>query len=135
MRTNDVAFTVNAGDEKGKTYGFTLAIIDGKKAWEAKREVIPPPSLIKYRIDMVITAAEGNISSSGAKQLTRLKTITAELEELMKQNTAITLLGFDKAIYSVLFDAANGLSTRALISEKERETEYQVVCLCWGLWE
>ena len=132
MRANDVTFTINAGGAKGKTYGFTLAETGGKKAWEVIRVFRPPPSMVKYHIKMIITVREENIGGSGARELMRVEKIIKALEQIMEQNTPVTLKGFDKQKYAVLMDKA-GITTEAIIHEKERQPEYQITALCWGL--
>jgi len=133
MRANDVTFTINAGEAKGKAYGFTLADTGGKKAWEVTRVFRLPPSMVKYRIKMVITVREENIGGSGARELMRVEKIIEALEQIMEQNTPVTLKGFDKQKYAVLMDNEAGITTQTIIHEKERQPEYQATVLCWGL--
>lgn len=52
----DIKFTVNTGTYKGKTYRYTLATVNGKKAWAITPLFSPPPSMIKNKIDIVISA-------------------------------------------------------------------------------
>jgi len=129
MRAYDVSFEISAGTK----YGFVLAVAAGRKAWEVTRLYTKPPTLIKQRIDMVITASEDDITASGARQLRRMAKILADLEVLMTETDNITLTGLDNESYQVLLDK-EGLTIKTLIHEKSKEPEYQVSLLCWGLY-
>jgi len=129
MRAYDVLFEIADGTK----YGFVLASDNGKKAWEVTRLFKAPPTLIKQSIQMTITASEDDITASGARQLKRMSAILSDLEVLMTENDDITLTGLDNEKYLVLLDK-NGLKTQTLIHEKNKEPEYQVSLLCWGLY-
>lgn len=130
MRTYDIEFQL----DDGSSYGFMLAKSDGKKAWAVNRIFRPPPSMIKQQIDIVITAQEDEISASAIRQLKRMKDILADLEKIMASTGDITLTGLDNLEYPILIDKS-GLKINTLIHEKEREPEYQVTVLLWGLYE
>ena len=129
MRAYDVLFEIADGTK----YGFVLATNKGKKLWEVTRLFKAPPTLIKHSIQMTITASEDDITASGARQLKRMSAILSDLEVLMTENDDITLTGLDNEKYLVLLDK-NGLKTQTLIHEKNKEPEYQVSLLCWGLY-
>jgi len=129
-KTHDISFQLSDGTE----YGFMLARADGKKAWAVNRVFRPPPSLVKQRVDIVITAREDEIAASAVRQLKRMEEILADLEKIMASTGNIVLTGLDNLKYPVLIDQA-GLQINTLIHEKQREPEYQVAILCWGLYE
>lgn len=130
MKVYDIAFQLEDGTE----YGFMLARVDGKKAWAVNREFHPPPSMIKQRINLVITAREDEILASAVRQLKRMEEILSDLEKIMASEGSIVLTGLDNQKYPVLIDKA-GLQINTLIHEKQREPEYQVSLLLWGLYE
>jgi len=135
MRAHDIKFTMNSGEHNGEQYGFTLAEVDGKKAWKARKKWYSPPSMIAYEINATVTAREKNIPLSGAVELKQVNKILEDLNVIFGETEKpVTLLGFDKREYPILVDKS-GITTEAIIHEKEREPEYQVSLLCWGLYE
>lgn len=128
QKTHDISFQL----ENGSEYGFMLAKINDKKAWNPKREFHSPPSMIKERIDIVITAKEDEITASGIRQLKRMEEILSNLEKIMAYKGNMVLTGLDNKRYPIRIDKS-GLRTNTLIHEKSREPEYQVSILCWGL--
>lgn len=128
-KTHDISFELESGDN----YGFMLARdSDGKKAWNPNREFHSPPSMIKQRIEIVITAKEDEISASAVRQLKRMEEILSDLEKIMASTGNIVLTGLDNQRYPILIDKS-GLRINTLIHEKSREPEYQVAILLWGL--
>ena len=101
-RAQDIKFIINSGDHKGEQYGFTLAEVDGKKAWTSIRLFYPPPSIVKDKIEMAITAREKNVSLSGAVELRLVNKIIEQLNTIFEETTPVTLIGFDKQQYPVL---------------------------------
>ena len=130
---NDVAFLVNSGDYKGKKYTFTLAIINGKKAWGRTRLFLPPPSMRKERIDMVIEAREENIPSSGAIELQVVDKILEQLTIMASETDASTLKGIDGKDRLVQIDQ-DGFSVESVVNETSKEPEYRVNLTCWALY-
>jgi len=129
MTQYDITFEL----DNGKSYGFMLARDkDGGKAWDPKREWWAPPSMIKQRINIVITAREDEMSASAVRQLKRIEEILADLETIMAYTGKKVLVGLDKLRYPIRIDKS-GLQISTIIHEKGREPEYQVAILCWGL--
>jgi hypothetical protein len=133
LKTHDIVFTINDGVNKGKDYGFTLARAEGRKAWKVTTLFNPPPSMVKQRIEITITAREDNIPLTGVRELKRINEIVDDLNAIFEQTTPVTLVGLDRQTYSVLVDK-EGPQLTNILQEKEREPEYQVVLLCWGIY-
>lgn len=131
---NDVEFRLNSGDDKGKVYRFTLAVIDGKKAWARNPVFHPAPSMIKEKIDMVIRASEDNIPRSGARELKAVNKILEQLTAIATETTPPTLTGLDKQSRYILIDE-DGFSVNSFAAETKREPEYTVGLTCWGLYD
>ena len=131
--TQDVEFTVNAGDSKGKVYRYTLASHQGTKMWEVTPLFKPAPSMIKEKISMVIAARENNISRTGA---TDLETIGKIIEEfsIIAGETDVTLKGLDYNERPILIDQ-DGFSVRVTTNELGKDSEYHVTVACWGLYK
>ena len=127
----DVEFTVNAGPFNGETYRYTLASSQGTKMWEVTPQFRPAPSMIKEKINMVITAREGNISRTGATELAVIGMIIEELSIIARQ-TDITLKGLDYKERPVLIDQ-DGFNIRVSENELGKDSEYHVAVTCWGL--
>jgi len=130
----DVQFLINSGDYKGKKYGFTLAMINGKKAWARTPVFYPAPSMIKEKIDMVIFAREDNISLSGAVDLTAVDKILEQLSIIATAAKHSTLTGLDSKKRYVQIDK-DGFSIKSTVNEISKEPEYQVELTCWGLYD
>ena len=128
MANFDVTFEL----DNGKSYGFMLAKKDGKKAWYPERIVRLPPSMIKHEINMVITAREDEMSASGIRQLKPIEEILADLETIVAYTGNKILNGLDHQKYPLRMDKS-GLRISTITHEKEREPEYEVSILCWGL--
>ena len=134
MRRNDVEFLVNTGDYQGDVYKFTLATVNGKKAWNRTRLFYPPPSMIKERIDMIIEARELNIPRSGAIELKIVDEILDQLTHMANETEASTLTGLDGQDRKVQIDR-NGFNVENVVNETTKEPEYRVNLTCWGLYE
>ena len=134
MRAQDIKFKINDGPHKGEEYGFTLATVDGKKAWEDIKLFIPPPSLIKEQINIVVTAREGNMPLSGAIELKQVKRIIEQLLIIFDEITPVTMIGFDKQERLVRVDKQGPVMV-PVIHEREKDPEYRVSLTCWGLYE
>lgn len=133
MRQSDIEFIVNSGDNKGKKYGFTLAIKDGEKQWAITPLFQPAPSIIKEKIEMILTTREANIPLSGAMELKAVGKILEQLRSIALETTASTLVGFDNKERLVQIDE-NGYSVASTILEPNREPEYLVNLSVWGLY-
>jgi len=131
---HDVKFVVNSGDYKGDEYGYTLAMVDGKKAWQRAPLFYPPPSMIKEKIDMVIDANEYSIPNSGAVELENVNKILEQLTIIATETTPSTLTGIDNEEKLVLIDQ-NGFSVTSVVNETNKEPEYQVNLTCWVLYD
>jgi len=131
LKAHDIRFVLN----NGTTYDFMLARTnDGKKAWNVERLFTRPPSMIKQRIDLTITAREDEITSSAARQLKRVKEILEEIDAMMVGTDTIKLTGLDNVQYPIVIDA-KGSQLETVIHEQERDPEYQVTLLIWGIYE
>jgi len=130
----DIKFTVNTGTRKGETYSYTLATVNGKKAWSITPLFSPPPSMIKNKIDMVIECREYNISRSGATELALAGKILDELSIIATETEPSTLTGLDKKDRLVMIDQ-DGFSITTELKEKGKEPEYRINVTCWGLYE
>jgi len=130
----DIKFTVNTGDHKGETYRYTLATVNGKKAWAITPLFSPPPSMIKNKIDIVIECREHNISRSGATELALAGKILDELSIIATETEPSTLTGLDKKDRLVMIDQ-DGFSITTELKEKGKEPEYRINVTCWGLYE
>jgi len=131
MNDSDIKFTINSGNYEGDTYGFTLASDKGEKAWTVTRLRTPPPSRIKYKIEMAITAREGNIKASGAIEQEKINKILEKLTHVADE-LEVTLQGLDGEEYLITIDA-NGIKEGNVMHEKERKPEFVVNVLAWGL--
>jgi len=90
--------------------------------------------MIKQRIDLTITAREDEITSSAARQLKRVKEILEEIDAMMVGTDTIKLTGLDNVQYPIVIDA-KGSQLETVIHEQERDPEYQVTLLIWGIYE
>lgn len=129
VRTHDINFQLNDGSD----FGFMLAKSKGEKAWNVTRVFRSPPSMVKQEIHIVITAREDEMSASAVRQLKRMEEILEDLEKIMAWTGGITLVGLDDLSYKILIDKS-GLRIKTLLHEQEREPEYQVEILIWGLY-
>lgn len=134
MRASDIKFQLNSGDHKGEEYGFTLAIVNNKKAWTSTRLFLQPPTMIREKIDLVLTAREANVPISGAIELKLVNKILEHLENISLETDAVTLVGIDKEERLVRV-GEHGAELNPVIQEKGKEPEYQVTVTCWGLYE
>ena len=125
----DITFTL----DEGKVYHFMLAGADGSKAWRKAPIYAIPPSLLKHRIDMNITATEQGTTLSGAQQIKRAAEILTQLEEILNETEYVTLLGYDDHSYKVLLDR-EGVEIVTVIDEVSRAPEYQVKVVCWSFY-
>ena len=130
----DVTFTVNTGDHKGEVYRYTLATINGKKAWEVTPKFFPAPSMVKEKIDMVIECREHNINRGGANELTLVSKILDELSIIGTETEPSTLEGLDGKKRDVDIDE-NGFSVTTEIKEKGQEPEYRIELTVYGLYD
>ena len=129
-RRYDVNFELSSGAE----YSFMLAQDDGKKAWLCKRINTIAPSLVKYRIEMTLTAREKEPNRQGTLGKKIISAFLTELETIAAETTAMTLTGLDGRTYSVIVDET-GVGFKNIIEEKlNRKPEYEVAIICWGLW-
>lgn len=133
-RAHDVKFRVNSGDHNGDEYGFTLAIIEGKKAFTPIRLFNLPPSMIREQIIMTFTAREGNIPLSGAAELKAVHRILEQIETLSVETDPLTLTGLDQIPRLVRVDA-QGAKLIPVVHELGKDPEYRVELTCWGLYE
>jgi len=133
MGRHDITFELNNGTK----YGFMLARDKGKKAWTCKRIKTIAPSLIKYRIEMTLSAKEHEANRDGGITKKGIDTFLTELETVAAETTAMTLVGLDEGknsrSYSVLVDET-GVEFVNMVEEKNRKPEYNVTLVCWGLW-
>ena len=134
MRTSDISFTMNSGKHEGKTYHFSLAKKDGQKAWSVTRIYNPPPSNIKYKIEMGISASEGRIMANGVQDLTRIGKIIENMHIVAEETTPVTLDGLDGEKYNIIIDV-NGIQEGNLTHEAERNPEFILNVLAWGLYD
>ena len=130
----DIEFKLNSGDKKAKVYRFTLATIDGKKAWNRTPLFKPAPSMIKERIDMVIEAREYNIPVSGGIEIKAVNKILEQLSDIASETEPATLTGLDRKKRLVLIDQ-DGFSLTSTANETNKEPEYRVTVTCWGLYD
>lgn len=130
----DIKFRMNSGDHKGEEYGFTLAVIDNKKAWTHTRIFVEPPSMIRERIDLVLAVREDNIPLSGARELVTVNKILGQLESISMETDPITLVGLDKQERLVRVDR-HGFEVSPVLEETSREPEYQIRMTCWGVYK
>ena len=134
MRSNDVTFIINSNDNghMGDSYGFTLARDRGRKAWTVTRLYYPPPSNVKHRIEMIITAREDNIGGSGIIETVRIEAILEKMGRISDEIEPVTLKGLDGEEYLVRIDR-DGLQTDNVMDEKDRSPEFQLKVLAWSL--
>lgn len=133
MTHHDIEFVTNDGEHKGKKYRFTLASKNGVKQWAVTPLYEPPPSIIKEKIEMSLTAQEGNIPSSGAIELKPVNKILDQLKDIALESD-VRLVGYDQKERPVLIDET-GFSLTCVTNETGREPEYAVNLTCWGLYE
>lgn len=134
MRAHDIKFVMNSGEHQGDEYGFTLATVDGRKAWDAVRIFPLPPSLIKERIDLILTAREGNIPLSGAMELKVVDRILDQLETISWETDPVKLHGIDGQERSVRV-GREGRAVIPVVHESGKEPEYRISVTCWSLYE
>jgi hypothetical protein len=129
MKPYDVTFILTNGTK----YDFMLAKSGEKKLWEVQRMYTIAPSLIKQKINMTVTAREDEMSLSGIRQLKRVAEILSNLDAMIDETENITLHGFDSIDYPVVIDK-EGIRANTVIHEGERDPEYQVQVICWGVY-
>jgi hypothetical protein len=129
---HDIIFQINSGDNKGKTYRYTLSMANGKKAWAVSPLFKPAPSMIKERIEMTIDAKDYNVPGSGATELKTVNKILKELSIIADSDASLT--GLDKQTRLVKINQ-DGFTVESLINEKGRDAEYGVTVRCWGLYD
>lgn len=122
----DVQFRLSTN----KTHDFMLATIEGKKAWYRQRLHLPPPSMIKSKIDTVITAREDETMRSGARQKQRMDQIMDQLDEIVAETGTITVTGIDGVARTILVDV-RGYTTETVADEKDKELEYRASMTLW----
>lgn len=131
LKSSDVKFTLS----NGNVYNFMLArTSEGKKAWNVSRLYTKPPSLIKHQIDITITAREDEMTSTAVRQLKRVREILDEVDVMMSETENLTLHGLDNIDYPASLDS-KGMKLETVIHEQERDPEYQITLLVWGLYE
>jgi len=130
----DVKFIVNTGDHKGDEYSYTLATINGKKAWNITPLFKPAPSMIKNRIDMVIECREHNINRAGVNELALVNKILDELSAVATETEPATLKGLDNKERFIKIDQ-DGFEVTTELLEKDKSPEYRVKLTCWGLYD
>lgn len=131
MKT-DILFTIGSGDYKGKRYGFILAMRNGEKQWGVTPLFMPPPSIIKEEIEMLLMAQEMNIPRSGAMELKAVNKVLDQLRIIAKADS-VTLRGLDLQERPVRIDE-NGFSVACITNETNREPEYMVKLTVWGMY-
>ena len=134
MRSHDVSFQLNSGDKKGTTYRFTLDDVNRQKAWIVTRIYRPPPSMMRERIEMVISCRQQNIPLSGAVELAQANKILDQLEIISDETTTVTLKGPDNRDREVVVDKG-GFNLYPTFSESGKDLEYRVSIVCWRLFE
>lgn len=127
MKPFDVTFNFDS-----KSYGYMLARVNGRKAWQVERIYTLPPSLIKYKITLMINAREDQLNRVGVKQSKQLEEILQEIEQIVLASNVI-LDGYDEMEYNILVDQA-GMQTSAVIEEQTRKPEHHIALTCWGLY-
>ena len=139
----DIKFRINTGDHKGDEYRYTLAVINGKKAWRVKPSFDPPPDIYKERIDMVIECREQNVSKGGATELRTVSKVLDELSHIATEVEPVTLTGLTKASGKkgednkerlVQIDS-DGFGETTELNEDGREPEYRIELTCWGIYD
>jgi len=139
----DIKFRINTGDHKGDEYGYTLAVINGKKAWRVTPLFSPPPDIYKERIDMVIECREHNIGRSGADELRTVSKILEELSNIATEVEPVTLTGLSKASGKSGEDNKDrlvqidedGFKETTELNEKGKSPEYRIEVTAWGLYD
>lgn len=134
MRASDITFTINSGDYKGKEYSYTLATIDGKKAWDIQPLFKPAPCMFQNRIEMTITAGEKNVDSAGAIELRNVNKIIAELNRIAEADDPCTLEGLDHKKRFIRINQ-DGFAVSSTLKEPNRSPEYLIRVTCWGLYD
>jgi len=130
----DITFTVNTGDHKGDTYGYTLAMVNGKKGWYVTPLFKPPPYMYKEQIDMVIECQEHNIGTSGAIDLRTVNKILKELSIIATETSPSSLMGLDKTTRRIRIDQ-DGFKVTTELNERSKSPEYRINVTCHGLYE
>ena len=126
----DVKFTYSGTD-----YEYMLAVDNsGAKRWLVEQRYLPPPSLIKHHISMVIVAAPSVRDLDDDIYSTKdIATVLAQLRTLTDGHT-ITLLGYDDETYYVTFDP-NATRVNTVTNESGRITQYEIEVACWDLYQ
>jgi len=127
---NDVVIVLNSGTYSGEEYGFTLALVDGKKAWECRKIPREPPSMVEEEIEMILTARDEEQPLGAQSELARVNDILTQIQRVADETTASTMVGIDGVTRHVL------IRYHALIvavHEVEKEPEYQIKVACYGL--
>lgn len=118
----------------GTKYGFTLAIVDSRKAWSHKRMRVAPPSIVKEIIEAVLTARERDLPLSAAEQYKRVNKIITDLDTIAAATTASTMTtSWDSTSRSILI-GADGYEVMQVVDEPDRDPEFQVKVTIWSLY-
>lgn len=131
IRGHDVEFQVQDGPHKGERYGFTLATQDQRKVWRVYNEQRKPPSMIKERVELAVTARDDNVRASGDREQRRAAHIVQQMSVLNGQNTQIRLRGYDGLVYWVLLDE-DGPQQESVVHEAGRDPEFRMHVRLWG---
>jgi hypothetical protein len=127
---NDVVFKLNSGTYNGESYGFTLALVDNKKAWECRKIPREPPSMVEEEIEMVLTARDEESPLGAHTELARAADIMEQIQRVADETTASTLTGIDGVDRGVLI-RQHALTVE--MHETEKDPEYQIKVACYGL--
>ena len=127
---NDVVFVLNSGTYSGEEYGFTLALVDNKKAWECRKIPREPPSMVEEEIEMILTARDEDIPLGAHTELARAVDILDHIQRVADETTASTLTGIDGVDRGARI---RQYSLAVAVHEPEKEPEYQIKVACYGL--
>ena len=134
MKSHDIRFIVNSGKNRGKSYGFTLALNSAQKAWRVRPLALAPPEMEKEVIELVITARDSNYSRTGSRELVRVNQIKAQLDIIAKEIEPVTLKGLDNTTRKVRLDR-DGYEVSSVINELGKDPEYLITVTCWSIYE
>ena len=139
----DITFTVKPVGGEGEEYSYTLATINGKKAWSVAPIRKPPGHIYDEQIEMVLECRAGNIGRSGASELALVGKMMDELSILAKETDPITLKGLSKKIGKQGEDnkdrrvriPIDGIEMETVVNETGKDAEYRIKVTCLGLYE
>ena len=123
---NDVVITLNSGT----IYGFSLAEVDGKKAWKCRKVLREPPSMVEEEIEMILTARNEDAPLGAQSELALVGDILTQIQAIADESTDPTMVGIDGVTRGVRI---RDFTVIPVVHETEKDPEYHIEVACYGL--